>query len=386
MAVAEGIRRFLSSGCRISFLIVCFIITGCPRIGNVDLGGCVSTVVCTADADCNDEDVCTTDTCGDDGCCVFAPLCAADDDCNDRDACTTDVCGDDGCCVFTPMCAADADCNDGDVCTTDACVAGCCEFTPLCTADADCDDGDVCTTDVCVASCCLFTPACSADADCNDGDVCTTDACVADCCVFTPLCTADTDCSDGEACTADACVESCCVSIPLCAADANCNDGDDCTTDACVAGCCMHTPLCPGRVLRTMCPSLNDQEISTLVAGLTARFEDGASLAEAYAGVGGLCSEQTASTATAVDCALCHVAAVLELWPPNGQLETLCPTLTDEQIAAHVAALTASFDSGDSLAEIRIAVGIGCSALATKEVGVTCALCEGAAVVQIWGE
>ncbi|MCH7564413.1 MAG: hypothetical protein IH968_11380 [Gemmatimonadetes bacterium] len=64
-------------------------------------------------------------------------------------------------------CFADSDCNDGDVCTTDSCDAGLCNAAAIdgcCNADADCDDADECTDDVCVDNVCDYTPidGCSA--------------------------------------------------------------------------------------------------------------------------------------------------------------------------------------------------------------------------------
>ncbi|MEC9072029.1 MAG: hypothetical protein VX938_06600, partial [Myxococcota bacterium] len=72
--------------------------------------------------------------------------------CEDDDPCTADVCGLDGC-TFEPL--------SGTPCTLEAdtpgqCVAGECSPTQSCdcAADADCDDGDPCTTDTCDADSC----------------------------------------------------------------------------------------------------------------------------------------------------------------------------------------------------------------------------------------
>jgi hypothetical protein len=59
------------------------------------------------------------------------------------------VCGH----VYAPTagcCTADADCNDTDSCTLDTCIAGNCSNDEICCSDdADCDDADACTLDVC---------------------------------------------------------------------------------------------------------------------------------------------------------------------------------------------------------------------------------------------
>lgn len=84
-------------------------------------------------------------------------------DCDDAD------CDDDPACAD---CLADEDCEDGNVCTTDSCVDGVCVqgFN-----NNPCDDGDVCTTDdECKdGGVCMGGPA----LDCDDGDPCTLDSC-----------------------------------------------------------------------------------------------------------------------------------------------------------------------------------------------------------------
>ncbi len=68
-------------------------------------------------------------------------------------------------CVATALsgcCVADADCADQNPCTTTACGAGnLCVVTTApgcCFADADCDNGDACSTDTCVAGACIHQP------------------------------------------------------------------------------------------------------------------------------------------------------------------------------------------------------------------------------------
>jgi hypothetical protein len=167
---------------------------------------------CTNDADCDDANACTTDTCVAGGCSsAVVPgctTCAADTDCtDDGNACTLEACVAGACATTsdptcaTP-CAVDGDCNDADPCTLDTCNAGTCAamIDPTCgacTADADCNDGDACTTDVCVAGTCVAGPIdnCSTnppEGDCddavdNDGDG------LVDC--------SDTDCAGSDACT-----------------------------------------------------------------------------------------------------------------------------------------------------------------------------------------
>ena len=116
--------------------------------------------------DCDDDDVCTTDTCDALDGCVNTPGAL---DCDDDDVCTTDTCDALDGCVNTPG----AWTVTTTMCTTDTCDAldGCVN-TP---GALDCDDDDVCTTDTCDAlDGCVNTPGAL---DCDDDDICTDDNC-----------------------------------------------------------------------------------------------------------------------------------------------------------------------------------------------------------------
>jgi len=203
-----------------------------------------SCIQCATDEDCDDQDLCTDDSCVD-GRCVNA-----DADCDDGIACTDDSCD-----------AATGDCENDENCAIDeACnpVTGACD--PTCTVDADCDDGDLCTDDACVTitgpaggsvTVCAATPV-----DCDDNDPCTTDSCDAatgDCanppvtcptgqvcdsatgaCIEVP-CTTDADCDDdGLFCNG---AETCDTTAGVCASGGNpCDEGFTCMedTDECV--------------------------------------------------------------------------------------------------------------------------------------------------------
>ncbi len=202
-------------------------------------GDCVHTAI-----DCDDSDACTTDTCDPATGCVHTPV-----DCDDNDACTTDTCDPATGCVYTPV-----DCDDNDACTTDTCdpLTGCvhtpvdCDDNDACTTDTcdpltgcvhttvDCSDGVECTVDTCdPATGCVNTPD---DTLCDDNDACTTDVCDPLLgCVYTPV-----DCDDNDACTTDTCDPvTGCVYTPV-----DCDDNDACTTDTCdPATGCIYTPV-----------------------------------------------------------------------------------------------------------------------------------------------
>ena len=200
-------------------------------------------------ADCDDESVCTTDSCDPQSGCLHLLNNAP---CDDGDLCTTK----DGCSLGECVGTGELTCSDGNSCTADSCdpVAGC-QFTP---AEGECDDGIACTVDdycaggLCVAGglldcgdanpctddTCDFDAGClhvNNQAPCSDGNICTTaDTCANGTCNGT----GNLDCDDNNPCTADACEQQTgCTHTPQ---DGNCNDANACTTvDACLNGTCM---------------------------------------------------------------------------------------------------------------------------------------------------
>jgi len=166
----------------------CFEVVGCDPVA-----GCLYESVCTDPDFCDDGNVCTADSCdeGVDGCCLneeipcaprecfinsgcdpttgcqYESVCTIADFCNDNDVCTVDTCDDSlgGCCSYEPVVCEERPCFT---------LIGCnqatgCEYEPVI-----CDDGDSCTVDTCnpVTGACGFEPR-----DCNDGNVCTEDRC-----------------------------------------------------------------------------------------------------------------------------------------------------------------------------------------------------------------
>jgi len=207
---------------------------------------------CATDAECDDGNVCTDDSCDFAGQCQNTPNTAPCDDgnpctddtcdgagqcqpsfntapCDDGNPCTDDTCDGAGQCQSTPNAVP---CDDGDACTpVDACALGACVGA----GTLDCDDGNVCTDDSCD-----FAVGCAylANADvCDDGDACTPDG---SCSLGTCVGSGTLDCDDGNLCTDDGCdAVSGCVST---ANAAPCDDDDACTTsDSCSSGACIGT-------------------------------------------------------------------------------------------------------------------------------------------------
>ena len=227
--------------------------------------------------DCNDENLCTSETCSPkDGCvytfntapCTDNDVCTLNDQCSlgecatsgslscaDLNPCTDDSCDPNVGCSFVPN---QAPCSDGNACTAaDVCDSGSCgagddldcDDQNPCTDDAcdsqtgcvhvnnvlPCDDDDACTlADTCATGACVGGP----DLDCDDQNLCTNDDCDAeDGCVYQfnveP-------CNDNDPCTVtDACDGGSCSG----AGDLDCDDNVVCTTDSCETGVgCKHVP------------------------------------------------------------------------------------------------------------------------------------------------
>lgn len=181
--------------------------------------------LCNSDAECDDGNPCTANTC------IPATGCsnpAISGPCDDGNACTTnDFCAFSLCLSVTPVV-----CDDGNPCTDNSCnPATGCQSVPN---SAACDDGDACTLqDTCAGGICTGNPI-----DCSDGNPCTDNACVGGNCVSTDN---TAPCEDGDACTVgDVCNGGNCQS----GAPAVCDDADPCTTDSCSSAAgCVHTPI-----------------------------------------------------------------------------------------------------------------------------------------------
>lgn len=248
---------------------VCQAGTGCISAGspcsvsqfcNETTDTCVG---CQSNANCNDNNACTTDTCNN-GNCVFtniAGCCLSNATCLDANPCTLDVCTN-FVCVHSPMtncdpCVNAADCDDDDPCTNDTCESGTCTYS---FSTSDCDDDDPCTDDdQCSDGACVGQPAdncCDSDSDCEDENECTDDSCETNRCVSIAN---DAACDDGDPCTNDdVCASGNCAGIAAddcCTENIGCNDNDDCTTDSCTNSRCVNTAIAG-------CPNSNDNESS----------------------------------------------------------------------------------------------------------------------------
>ena len=196
-------------------------------------GGGTSACQAGTALNCNDNNVCTDDTCNTSSGCVHTPV--GGRSCSDGDPCNgLEVCNAAGTCVAgTPL-----TCNDNNPCTNDACVTGTgCVFTNS-SAGTLCSDGNACNG----VETCDGAGVCSPGIapNCNDGNSCTADSCVN----ATPLgqnpCQHTND-PAGTSCSNDLCHPATCNASGQCivGTPTNCDDGNPCTADSCdaVMGC-----------------------------------------------------------------------------------------------------------------------------------------------------
>jgi alpha-tubulin suppressor-like RCC1 family protein len=245
---------------------------------------------CAVDADCDDYNECTVNTCNVGTQTCNAPeavpnCCNANAECDDGNPCNLDRCIAHICRQSPPVvpgcCASDEDCAEEDPCLIPQCNTTsdtCDPPTPVdlggggecCAAAEDCSDGLTNTDDGCdvATHLCTYTPnseLCTSAGDlCDDGDLCTTDACdvLSQTCLHIPIagcCTTAGDCADdGNLCTMSVCDfgDNTCEHQPIagcCNSAAECGDGDACTSDTCsgntchndaIPGCCATTADC----------------------------------------------------------------------------------------------------------------------------------------------
>jgi len=207
---------------------------------------------------CNDNNICTTDTCNTATGCVFTNNTVSCDDgniCTSNDKCSNGVCkgtnntascNDNNACTSNDKCSSGTckgtnntvSCNDNNVCTSnDKCSSGVCKGT---NNTVSCNDNNACTTnDKCSSGTCKGTAKV-----CNDNNICTNDSCntATGACVFANNTVA---CSDNNACTQnDTCSGGVCVpGTPLV-----CNDNNSCTApDDCIPSTgCVFSPVANG--------------------------------------------------------------------------------------------------------------------------------------------
>jgi len=210
----------------------------CLENGTCNAGVCESTVV-----DCNDNSVCTEDSCAPETGCVNDSS-QLGDLCDDFVDCTANTCDPVLFCQFPPV-PPGVGCSDGLNCTS----ADSCDGAGNCVGTSVCDDGNDCTDDFADegnACACSYAPS-FPGTPCDDGNACTGTAGTPDSCDGANACVGGqiVACDDGNACTSDSCDPALgCVYTPI-----TCDDGDACTVgDSCdpASGCVAGTPVVCG--------------------------------------------------------------------------------------------------------------------------------------------
>jgi len=230
--------------------------------GNVCLGG-VCNFGCTNDSQCSDGRACNGREICLGGACAPGPQ----PSCNDIDPCTQDICAEPNGSCLHPAAPDNTPCGPGLVC-----LAGVCSGPPRCTNNADCSDGSACNgQEFCVSGQCVpGIPQFCEDTNPCTGEVCNEpfgtctfptlpngtpcDAagrvCLAGICGAPPTCTTQQDCNDGLACNGtEFCVNGTCLPAP----PVVCNDNNPCTQSQCAEpfGVCTNPPVPDG----TLCDS-----------------------------------------------------------------------------------------------------------------------------------
>ncbi|MSQ84275.1 MAG: hypothetical protein EXR77_15560 [Myxococcales bacterium] len=180
--------------------------------------------------ECDDNNLCTSDTKCAGGSCKGGPT-----SCDDKNPCTADSCTPGAGCNHEAMAAP---CDDSNKCTTD----DVCTLAGICAgAKKACDDNLACTYDGCESTSgnCSNAPQ---DKLCDDKNPCTADKCapVGGC---QNKANDASPCDDGSTCTTDSCVSGACKSVNTCQCTGagDCDDKNACTADACNAGKCAYT-------------------------------------------------------------------------------------------------------------------------------------------------
>jgi len=228
-----------------------------PANNSCTVGGVCAKGACkpVAQVGCDDGNPCTTDTCNNNaGSCVFTPVkdgtgcndglpCTGADackagacngvaiKCDDNNVCTVDSCDGLKGCVYKPL--SNTGCSDGSVCTTgDRCEKGICKAGKV----QECGDNNACTDDSCdPKKGCINA---NNKAPCDDSNPCTeNDACGGGSCKGGPA----KKCDDGNGCTVDICNAGLSGEKPGCQFLANkgagCTDNNVCTQgDTCQPG------------------------------------------------------------------------------------------------------------------------------------------------------
>jgi uncharacterized repeat protein (TIGR01451 family) len=287
-------------------------------------------------ASCSDGNACTgPDTCSG-GLCVGGPnvcTCQSNADCDDHNPCTDDTCQNPG--TTTAACVHvnnTAPCSDGNACTrNDACQGGVCTGSNpvVCTPSDRCHLAGTCNPETGACS----NPSAPNGTACSDGNACTgPDTCSGGECVGGPNvcgCQSNADCDDRNPCTDDACQNpgtptAVCVHVNN---TAPCSDGNACTrNDACQGGVCtgstpvVCTPSDQCHVAGTCIPETGACSNPPAPNGVACN--DGNACTRNDACQAGVCTGSADPACTTNHPPVCGDTSI-EVWPPNHKFVTV---------------------------------------------------------------
>ncbi|MFZ2470745.1 MAG: hypothetical protein WAW52_02260 [Methanothrix sp.] len=243
-------------------------------------------------ASCDDNNPCTKDSYGANGC-VHDTV-----NCDDGNASTTDFCGSSGC-VHTPLPGESGSntysveflspvlpekesenistsCDDNNPCTIDSYGANGCVHDSV-----SCDDGNASTTDLCGSSGCVHTPLpgesgsntysveyLSPVLPATQNETAKENTTINESQSVMEELKAQPICDDGNPCTTNIYNGTGCVYAPI-----YCDDGNDSTIDSCKDGACTYVPVDSSSIIR----EYNSTVISsneTLMAGHPSGCDD----------------------------------------------------------------------------------------------------------------
>jgi hypothetical protein len=224
---------------------------------------------CQSHSECYDENIYTIDYCGNNICQHVNNVCKEGDDIEGK-SCVCDAPLENVNGVCSTACDSDTDCNDNLLCTQDTCIAGACsneEIENCCYDDTNCNDGNICSSDSCdlETNQCVFEDnegCCNIVEDCNDNNLCTEDQCANHACrnpfwsdealldpYLSVCCNEISDCGDSQICStgkcfdvSQDCIDDCNIDFEDCEEDKDsCEESlssclDDCVTDIDIDG------------------------------------------------------------------------------------------------------------------------------------------------------
>ncbi len=188
---------------------------GCVRLSPPDQYGC------SEPSDCNDDEVCSRNTCIAKGTCREPEDCAAGQRCDTNGNCVASQCSYSASAACVPY----------------ACEAGACKTS--CQSSSDCQSGARCVANLCVNSQALADGLdCTQDFDCKSQSCCN-HHCATSCSGDLSSCATASTCSGGYCCQTSIGLECRSSTCPTARSNEPCSKDSDCISDLCSSNRCL---------------------------------------------------------------------------------------------------------------------------------------------------